>query len=174
MSKQGLQHGLEGGMGTTDNLLRRLLWRNDHQQIIMSSNNTHHANSAPFFDIPEIDASISQKYATQKTYYNCQGIKEPVCHTSLKPYPSLRRMIRSPLESLRSAKQRQKLGGISLFSFLHTHYCSWLDKWSSLEQYTWKKRLLICVLIIITFILLFTIIINQIMQYLATYHLTSE
>jgi hypothetical protein len=29
-------------------------------------------------------------------------------------------------------------------------------------------------LIIITFILLFTIIINQIMQYLATYHLTSE
>jgi hypothetical protein len=28
---------------------------------------------------------------------------------------------------------------------LYTHYCSWLDKWSSLEQYTWKKRLLICV-----------------------------
>ncbi|KAL3603471.1 hypothetical protein D5086_004330 [Populus alba] len=79
MSKQGLQHGLEGGMGTTDNLLRRLLWRNDHRKIIMSSNNIHHANSAPFFDIPEIDASISQKYATQKTYYNCHGIKNSVC-----------------------------------------------------------------------------------------------
>ena len=36
----------------------RLLWRNDHQHIIMSSYNTHYANSAPFFDIPEMQTFL--------------------------------------------------------------------------------------------------------------------